>query len=223
MTRRPGHGIPVSRRRRGVTTPHEADDELEAPLLAFVRRECKARDLLHYHTHRSRRSERGFLDSVIVGPRGVYFVEEKSDLGTLRPEQVVWFRRLRAAGADAKIWTPQDRRSGRIINELNWLARPAPAPPGELTGELAKTLFLFAHAGDEPAAGLHWDAGSKHVDHELWQMNAETILRMLRGVLPRTDEQVHTWLRAHHLSDPTPAQVFAALGAELGRTAGRGS
>lgn len=221
MTRRSRNGIPVARRRPGVTVPYDAADELEAPLQKYVRRECKTRDLLHYHTYRSQRSEPGFPDSVIVGPRGVMFRELKSDTGRPDPEQVRWLSALRTAGSDAGIWSPQDRRSGRILNELNWLARPAPA--GHLAEDLAKTLYLFAHADDEPAAALHWDAGSKHVDHGLWQVNAETVLRMLRGGLPHTDAQVHAWLRAHHLSDPTPAQVFAALGAELGRTAGSGS
>jgi hypothetical protein len=221
MSRRTGNGgIPISRRRRGVTVPYEARDQLEAPLQAYVRRECKARDLLHYHTHRSERSERGFPDSVIVGPRGAMFRELKSDTGRPDPEQLVWLRRLRAAGADAGIWTPQDRRSGRILNELNWLARQHRVPAGNLRGDLAKTLYLFSHADDEPAAALHWDAGSRHVDRDRWHLNADTTVRMLLAVLPRTQEQIDAWLREHHLVNPDPARVFAVLGEDLARSTG---
>ncbi|MEU4217566.1 hypothetical protein [Actinoplanes sp. NPDC026623] len=220
MSRRTGGGgFPISRRRRGITTPFGARDELEAPLQAFVRRECKARDLLHYHTHRSERSERGFPDSVIVGPRGVVFRELKSDGGRAEPEQLVWLHRLREAGADAAIWTPQDRRSGRILNELNWLSRDRQALTNTLPADLAKTLYLFSRADDEPAAAVHWDAGSPHVDHDRWRLHAQSTIRMLLATLPHTPEQVSRWLREHQLTSPEARQVFAAVHEDLARSA----
>ncbi|MEU7905341.1 hypothetical protein [Actinoplanes sp. NPDC049118] len=219
MSRRTGPGgFLISRRRQGNTTPYGAHDELEAPLQAFVRRECKRRDLLHYHTHRSERSERGFPDSVIVGPRGVMFRELKSNIGRPDPHQLRWILRLRAAGADAAIWTPKDRRSGQILNDLNWLAR-APGRTRTLPADLAKTLYLFSRADEEPAAGAHWDAGSAHVDHDRWHLHAQTTIRMVLAALPHTPDQVGQWLREHHLTSPEASRVFAALRDDLARSA----
>lgn len=219
MTRRTGPGGAPIPRHRGSNGPRLLGDELEAPLQAYVRRECRCRSLLHYHTYRSRRSEPGFPDSVIVGPRGVLFRELKSDAGRAEPEQLVWLQRLREAGADAGIWTPQDRRSGRILNALNWLARDRPAPAGRLRAELAKALHLVSRADDEPAADVHGDAGSRHVDHDRWHLHAETTVRTLLAVLPRTGDQVARWLREHRLNDPDPGQVFAALRSDLAHRA----
>lgn len=67
---------------------------------------------------------KGFPDLVIVG-NGVLFRELKSERGRLSPEQVVWMRKLYAAGADATDWRPSDWRSGRIERELKELRCPA--------------------------------------------------------------------------------------------------
>lgn len=221
MRRRTGdRGVPISRRRREVTTSNGAGDELEAPLQAWVRRECKARDLLHYHTHRSQRSEPGFPDSVIVGSRGILFRELKSDVGRPSAEQVRWLHRLGQAGADAGIWTPQDRRTGRILNELNWLARRRPAAITALGRDLAKTLYLLSCEA-EPAAALHWDARSRHVDQQRWHLHSDAVLRMVRDALPHTAEQVDTWLRSHGLASPAPTRIFQALAEDLTRASAR--
>jgi hypothetical protein len=62
--------------------------------------------------------QRGFPDWVIVGPRGVLWRELKSEFGTLRPEQRLWGRVLRAAGADWAIWRPSDWLDGTVEREL---------------------------------------------------------------------------------------------------------
>ncbi|SDT74144.1 hypothetical protein [Actinoplanes derwentensis] len=208
--------IPGARAPRAAPPTPGPDEELEAPLQKYVRAECRERDLLHYHTARSDRSEPGFPDSVIVGPRGVLFRELKSGTGRPNADQVVWLQRLQDAGADADIWTPQDRRSGRILNELNWVARRAPAPADTVGDDLAKLLYLFENT--HPAADLHWDAGSRHVDRHRWQLRADTVLRMVRAALPSTPEQAGAWMRRHGLIRPSPAQIFRALDEALTRT-----
>jgi hypothetical protein len=53
----------------------------EAQLQRQLREVCKRLGLLHYHTHRSQKSEPGFPDSVIVHPSGgtLYLLEAKRD------------------------------------------------------------------------------------------------------------------------------------------------
>lgn len=56
-----------------------------------------------YHTHDSRRSDRGFPDWVLVHPgqRRVIFVELKGFAGSASDEQRAWLGDLNAAGAEA--------------------------------------------------------------------------------------------------------------------------
>lgn len=63
---------------------------------------------LVYHTYDSRRSEKGWPDLVIVGPRGVLFRELKADRGRVKPEQWEWIEALKLAGQDAGVWRPVD-------------------------------------------------------------------------------------------------------------------
>ena len=79
---------------------------------------CKAFRLLAYHTHDSRRSQPGFPDLVIVGPRGVLYRELKTDAGRMRPEQTDWIERLSEASQDADVWRIRDWASGRVKSEL---------------------------------------------------------------------------------------------------------
>lgn len=61
---------------------------------------------------------KGFPDLVLVGPGGILYRELKTDVGRLKPEQVVWIRTLKAGGADADVWREADMHSGRIEREL---------------------------------------------------------------------------------------------------------
>lgn len=92
----------------------------EAELQQDVADLCAELGLYHYHPHDSRRSERGWPDSVIVGRR-VIFRELKSSGGSASPEQKRLGWRLRAAGQDWAVWTPADWNSGRILAELERL------------------------------------------------------------------------------------------------------
>jgi hypothetical protein len=90
----------------------------EAQLLAVVRDACKWSGLLVYHTFDSRRSERGFPDTVVCGPRGVLYRELKSERGRLTADQQTWLDRLTQAGVDASVWRPDDWPS-RVFAELH--------------------------------------------------------------------------------------------------------
>lgn len=56
----------------------------------------------------------GFPDLVLVRGERMLFRELKTERGKLRPEQEAWLSALRAAGADAGVWTEADWRCGVI-------------------------------------------------------------------------------------------------------------
>lgn len=88
----------------------------EAQLQQLVVDAARWGGLLAYHTHDSRRSQRGFPDLVIVGSR-MLFRELKADRGRVSADQQLWLDRLAAAGADAAVWRPADW-PGLILSEL---------------------------------------------------------------------------------------------------------
>ncbi len=61
-----------------------------------------------YHTHDSRRSQRGFPDLVLVRGARLIFAELKSESGKVKPEQAAWIAALQFAGQMAYIWRPSD-------------------------------------------------------------------------------------------------------------------
>jgi hypothetical protein len=71
-----------------------------------------------YHTRDSRRSERGWPDWVITGPRGALFRELKSESGKLSPDQRRVGGRLACAGLDWAVWRPRDLYAGVIAAQL---------------------------------------------------------------------------------------------------------
>ena len=98
----------------------------EAALDDLIREACKVRGLLAYHTRDSRRSAAGFPDWTIAGLGGVIFRECKGydargRLGKWTPAQVLWNAVLKASGADAGGWVPEDWMSGCIDRELEAL------------------------------------------------------------------------------------------------------
>ena len=76
---------------------------------------AKANGWTVYHTYDSRRSEPGFPDLVLVRDR-VLFRELKTDAGRMSNAQEAWGQKLTEAGADFKVWRPQDTPD--IIKEL---------------------------------------------------------------------------------------------------------
>lgn len=93
----------------------------ERALQSHVTQLCRSLGLRVYHTHDSRRSEPGFPDLVIVGPRGVLWRELKTQKGRIRPEQQEWLDALTSAGQDAAVWRPDDWDT-RIQDELKKVA-----------------------------------------------------------------------------------------------------
>lgn len=62
-----------------------------------------------YHTFDSRKSAPGFPDLVLCRPPKVFFIELKTEKGTLRPEQRDWLDALgRCEGVGARLWRPSD-------------------------------------------------------------------------------------------------------------------
>ena len=75
----------------------------ESALQDRLRNLCRLLSLHHYHTHDSRRSERGFPDSVVVRDPEMWekpwlvLIELKSEKGALTAQQRTWQAALRAA------------------------------------------------------------------------------------------------------------------------------
>ncbi|MFE6228925.1 VRR-NUC domain-containing protein [Cellulosimicrobium sp. NPDC057862] len=92
------------------------EDALQAQVIAV------ARDLgfLVYHTHDSRKSERGWPDLVLVHPtRGrLLYRELKQQKRYPTPEQRKWLAALAATGADVGVWRPLDILERRVHAEL---------------------------------------------------------------------------------------------------------
>lgn len=82
----------------------------EEQLLAAVRKLAHLTGWLTYHTHDSRRSERGYPDLTLVHDRQqrTIFAELKTDTGTTTVEQEVWLTALHAAGQETALWRPAD-------------------------------------------------------------------------------------------------------------------
>lgn len=93
----------------------------EAQLQDTITAMCKLFGLWHYHPHDSRRSPSGWVDLVILGPRGALFAELKSEDGRRSVAQIDVARRLELAGLAYKLWRPSDLQCGIIRKELEAL------------------------------------------------------------------------------------------------------
>lgn len=98
-----------------------SDSMSEADLQSAVLALCRWMKLRAYHTHDSRRSEPGFPDLVIAGPKGHLFRELKTAGGKVSKPQHEWAQALQAS-ADVAVWRPADWLSGRIQHELEAIA-----------------------------------------------------------------------------------------------------
>ena len=94
----------------------------EAELQESVRRMCADLRLYHYHPHDSRRSQAGWPDSVIIGPRGIAFRELKTQAGQLSSEQRHVGYLLCGLGLSWEVWRPNDLYDGTIGTQLAVLA-----------------------------------------------------------------------------------------------------
>lgn len=71
---------------------------------------CQYRGVAHYHTKDSRGSQRGFLDSVCIGPGGSLILESKDDDGKTTDEQDLWIWLWQSVGVRVVLVRPDDRR-----------------------------------------------------------------------------------------------------------------
>jgi hypothetical protein len=62
----------------------------------------------HYHTLRSRGSDSGFPDLVLIRPPELLIVELKSERGRLHAAQAEWLAKLRECGVETHVWRPAD-------------------------------------------------------------------------------------------------------------------
>ena len=75
---------------------------------------ASAYGLLWWHATDPRKSNAGLPDLILLGWRGLAFVELKAEKGRLRPEQVIWLERLAAAGVPVEVIRPSDLQAGRV-------------------------------------------------------------------------------------------------------------
>lgn len=104
-----------------MTTPTLAGSMRERELQTGVLSLARLMGLLVYHTYDSRRSQPGFPDLVIVGPRGVLYRELKTINGRVSPDQQKWLAALQRAGQDAGVWRP-DQWPDVIQDEMRRVA-----------------------------------------------------------------------------------------------------
>ncbi len=109
--------------------PAMGEDDPKIGLLAVVRREIYSRGLSCYHTGIAIGSDTGFPDLTIWGPGGVIFRELKGTTGRLYVDQLETIMSMRAAGADAAVWWPEDYHLSVICDELDRLAGIAEHKP----------------------------------------------------------------------------------------------
>lgn len=102
----------------------------ERELSELIRDACNRLKLRAYHTHDSRRSDRGWPDLVIAGRDRVIFRELKTETGRLSVDQVLWIEDLTRCGLHADVWKPSQWFSGQIMRELHALAQGSPDGPG---------------------------------------------------------------------------------------------
>ena len=93
-------------------------DSLEANL----RRLLRDFGIWGFHPRNSVGSERGWVDWVLIGPRGVLFRELKSERGQLTPEQRKVGSMLTRAGCNWAVWRPRDLLDGTITRQLAGIA-----------------------------------------------------------------------------------------------------
>ena len=83
--------------------------ETEAGFLGWVRDLARWRHWRTYHTLRSKGSEPGFPDLVLLRPPRLIVAELKTERGRVSHYQREWLAELEAVGAEVYTWRPRDR------------------------------------------------------------------------------------------------------------------
>lgn len=93
------------------------EDELLANVLVIA----KVKGWHAYHVRNAKagvvQGDTGFPDLVLVR-RKLLFVELKTELGDIRPEQVMWAEWLKAVGHTVRYWRPSDWMDGIVERAL---------------------------------------------------------------------------------------------------------
>lgn len=79
---------------------------------------CAHFKVRRFHHLDSRGTTAGWVDDVILGPRGVLFRELKTQRGRITGAQLVVQGLLRAAGLDVGVWRPSDLFYGVVRREI---------------------------------------------------------------------------------------------------------
>lgn len=104
----------------------------EAEFQGWILNACQRLRLAAYHTHDSRRSEKGFPDLVIVGMNGILYRELKKQDGVVSVEQRYWLSILQESGADVAVWRP-NLWPEQIMRDLCGLGRLTTVRPEKVT------------------------------------------------------------------------------------------
>ena len=89
--------------KKKTPSPAITEKEFQAAVIALAKR-C---GWVHYHTHDSRRSVAGFPDLILLRERLVVVELKRSAKEKPTPAQEQWLASFRAAGVDARLWTPE--------------------------------------------------------------------------------------------------------------------
>lgn len=114
---------------------------------------------LCYHTLRSKGSQPGFPDRVIVRDR-VIFAELKREKGKPTERQIAWLDGLARAGAEVYLWQPSDLDEiGQILSTRWGFFEWRPGPPDVARPPHLATLRLGPFE-----AGSAWVPGTGRLD-----------------------------------------------------------
>lgn len=97
----------------------------EEALLAEVLRLTELHGCITHHCNQAFRcTGDGLPDLIVCAPYGLLLAELKTDYGVLSSAQVTWKHTLLAAGAQWRLWRPQELHSGLIERQLIEIAYP---------------------------------------------------------------------------------------------------
>jgi len=82
--------------------------ELEVSFQADVDDRAEKLGWIHYHTHNSRGSDKGFPDLCAVRGNRTIFAELKREGENPTPKQKMWLEALEKAGQEVYLWRPSD-------------------------------------------------------------------------------------------------------------------
>ena len=90
-----------------------------------VEKRCDANGVHYWHVTKIDPGMKGFPDLCILGSHKMIFRElKKATYNSPKGEQARLIYKLKGAGQDVKVWTPDDLEDGTIDQELSALNQP---------------------------------------------------------------------------------------------------